>query len=229
MKELNFVPQKDHKTAVLDTALLAVVKGPNGAIVKNFSKDFAVRVPLDKVDRFKTGDLVQSFQAKLAPGTYTLEAVVMDRTDKKIGVQKSSLTVPAPSDKLAISDVVVVRRTERVKGGTAQNAFFYPGGEVVPKLTHTLKGGPGNALPFYFVVYPNPAIKEPPKLVMHFYKGGQYLGAAQAPLPKAQKDGRIPYIADLPAAKFTPGSYEIRLDVLQGNAKAQTKVDFQVE
>ncbi|MEJ2007526.1 MAG: VWA domain-containing protein [Acidobacteriota bacterium] len=226
---LKFVPQKDHKTAVVDAALLAVVKNAKGEIVKNFSKDFAVRVPLKKIDQYKTGDLIQSFQTGLPPGEYTLEAVVMDRNNNKIGVQESQLTVPQPSNKLAISNVVVVRRTEAVKKGKpVSNPFYYPGGEVEPRLTHTLKGGPGNVLPFYFVVYPDPAIKDAPRLVMHFYKEGQYLGAAQAPLPKAQ-DGRIPYIADLPAGKFTPGSYEIRLDVVQGEAKAEEKVDFKVD
>jgi hypothetical protein len=64
---------------------------------------------------------------------------------------------------------------------------------------------------------------------MAFYKEGQYLGAAEAPLPDAQKDGRIPYIANLPADKFTPGAYEIRIGVAQGESKAEEKVEFRVE
>jgi hypothetical protein len=64
---------------------------------------------------------------------------------------------------------------------------------------------------------------------MAFYKAGQYLGSASAPLPPVQKDGRIPYIADLPADKFSPGSYEIRMGVKQGSASVEQNVDFQVE
>ena len=64
---------------------------------------------------------------------------------------------------------------------------------------------------------------------MAFYKEGQYLGAAEAPLPETQPDGRIPYIANLPADKFTPGSYEIRIGITQGASKAEEKVDFRVE
>jgi len=106
--------------------------------------------------------------------------------------------------------------------------FYFPGGKIVPTLNSTLKGGAGSILPFYFTVYPDPAVKDAPKLTMGFYKEGQYLGSAEAPLPPMQKDGRIPYIANLPADKFTPGSYEIRVNVTQGQANADEKVDFQV-
>jgi hypothetical protein len=78
-------------------------------------------------------------------------------------------------------------------------------------------------------VYPDPAVKDPPKLTMAFFKDGQYLGSAGAPLPAVQRDGRIPYIANLPADKFTPGSYEIKVGVTQGASSVEQKVDFKVQ
>lgn len=229
LKGLTFTPQPDQKTSAVDAALLAVLKNSSGDIVEKFSKDFAVQVATDKVNAYKEGNLVQTFRTEVPPGAYTLEAVVMDRNDNKTGVQKTPVTVPAPSSKLSMSDVVIVRRTEAVKDNQMLDAFYLPGGKVVPTLTHTLKGGPGNVLPFYFSVYPDPAVKDAPKLTMSFYKEGQYLGAAEAPLPEAQKDGRIPYIANLPADKFTPGAYEIRIGVTQGTLKTEEKVAFQVD
>jgi VWFA-related protein len=229
LNELTFKPQPDGKNALVDAALLAVVRNSTGEIVEKFSKDFGVQVSLDKLNDYKKGNLVQTFRTQLAPGTYSLEAAVTDRNSSKIGVKKSALTVPAPSNKLAISDVVVVRRSDALKDNQILDPFYFPGGKVVPTLTTTLKGGPGNVLPFYFAVYPDPAIKDPPKLTMSFYKEGQYLGAAEAPLPSVQKDGRIPYIANLPADKFSPGSYEIRLGVQQGSSSVEENVDFHVE
>ena len=84
-------------------------------------------------------------------------------------------------------------------------------------------------LPFYFTVYPDPSIADAPELIMNIYKDGQYLGNGKIPLPPAQKDGRIPYIAQLPGDNFTPGAYEIRLDIVQGSAKTEEKVSFQVD
>ena len=226
---LNFVPQADKKNSAIDAALLAVFKSPNGEIVEKFSKDFAVQVAADKLDSYKAGNLLQTFRAELPPGTYSLEAAVMDRNGSKIGVQKRMVTVTEPSAKLSMSDVVMVRRTDVLKDNQILDAFYFPGGKVVPTLAHTLKGGPGNFLSFYFSVYPDRAVKDPLKLTMSFYKEGQYLGAAEAPLPQAQPDGRIPYIASLPADKFTPGAYEIRMGVVQGGSKVEQKVSFQVE
>ena len=98
LKQLTFTPQPDQKNATVDAALLAVVKNPAGEIVEKLSKDFAVQVPLDKVDAYKAGNLVQSFATELPPGTYSLEAVIMDRNDNKMSVKKRGFTVPEPSD-----------------------------------------------------------------------------------------------------------------------------------
>jgi len=229
LKGISFAPQPDGKTAAVNAALLAILRNSQGDIVEKFSKDFAVQVALDKTDAYRAGNLLQTFRAELAPGAYTLETAVMDRNGNKTGVKKSAVTVPQPSNKLSLSNVVVVRRTDTLKDNQILDAFYFPGGKVVPTLSDTLKGGPGNVLPFYFAVYPDRTIKDAPVLTMLFYKEGQYLGAAQAPLPEAQQDGRIPYIANLPADKFSPGSYEIRIDVTQGSSKAEEKVAFHVE
>jgi VWFA-related protein len=229
LKEMTFAAQANQKSSMVDAALLAVLRNSKGEIVEKFSKDFAVEVALDKVDAYKAGNLVQTFRTELAPGAYTLEAVLMDRNDKKIGVEKSSVTVPEPRKSLSMSDVVVVRRTDALKDNQILDAFYFPGGKVVPTLGHTLKGGPGNILPFYFTVYPDQGVKDAPKLTMSFYKEGHYLGAAEAPLPATQRDGRIPYIANLPADKFTPGAYEIHMGITQGSSKVERVVVFQVE
>lgn len=230
LRGLDFQPQADKKNSAVDAGLLAVLKNSSGEIVDKFSKDFAVQVALDKVDAYKAGNLVQTFRTELLPGDYELEAVMMDRNGNRLGVQKNKITVPPPSSKLSMSDVVVVRRTDALKDtNQVQDAFYFPGGKVVPTLNDTLKGGPGNFLSFYFSAYPDRAVKDPLKLTMAFYKEGQYLGAAEAPLPDALPDGRVPYIANLPADKFSPGAYEIHIGVTQGNAKAEEKVAFQVE
>ncbi len=235
LKELTFAPQPDGKTALVDAPMIAVIKDSGGNIVAKFSKDFAVSVDAAKVDQFKEGNLIQSYKTELDPGTYSLEAVVMDRKNNKIGVSKSTFTVPQPNPKLAISDVVIVHKTEQLKDTQMADPFYYPagpgypGGKVVPTLDSTLKGGAGNVLPFYFNVYTDPSVKDAPQATMSFYKDGQLLGQAPIALPAASADGRIAYIADLPGQAFTPGSYKIKLGVTQGSATAEQDVSFQVQ
>ena len=229
LKELTFTPQADGKTAVVDAPLLALIKNSSGEVVSKFSKDFAVQVPLKNVDEYKGGNLVQTFRTELPPGPYTLESAIMDRNGNKMGVKTSSFTVPDSTQKLALSDVVVVRRTESLKNNQILDPFYFEGGKIIPTLENTLKGGAGNVLPFYFAVYPDPAVKDPPKLTMAFFKDGQYLGSAGASLPAVQQDGRIPYIANLPADKFAPGSYEIKVGITQGASSVEQKVAFKIQ
>jgi len=65
----------------------------------------------------------------------------MDRNGKKIGVKKSTVTVPAPSNQLSMSDVVVVRRTDALKDNQILDAFYFPGGKVVPRLPTRSRAG----------------------------------------------------------------------------------------
>jgi len=64
---------------------------------------------------------------------------------------------------------------------------------------------------------------------MTFYKGDEYLGSLQGPLPPPQKDGSIPYVGNLPADKFAPGDYELEIDVAQGSEKSEEKIAFRLE
>jgi hypothetical protein len=235
LKGLTFEKQPDGKTAIVDAPMIAVVKDASGNIVSKFSKDFAVTVDASKVDLYQQGNLIQNFKAELDPGTYSLEAVVMDKKGNKMGVSKSTLTVPAPTPKLAVSDLVIVHKTDQVKDIVPGDPFYYPAGQgypagkVTPTLDNKLQGGPGHILPFYFNVYPDPSDKDAPQATMGFYKDGQYLGSAPIALPAASADGRIAYVAALPGDSFKPGSYQIKLDVKQGDATAEQAVDFQVQ
>ena len=229
LKGFTFTPKPDQKNVAVDAAMLAFVRNSSGEIVDRFNKDLAVQVALDKLEAYKAGNLIQTFPIELSPGTYTLEAVIMDRNNNKVGVEKSVLTVPAASNKLAMSDVVVVRRIDALRDNEMLDAFYFPGGKIVPTLTRRLKGGPGNTLPFYFTVYPDRTLKDVVKLTISFYKDGEYVGEAEeVPLPEMQ-DGRIPYIANLPADDFRPGAYEIHIGVTQGNSEVEKDVAVQVE
>jgi len=235
LKGLTFEKQPDGKNAAVDAPMVAVVRDSGGNIVAKFSKDFAVTVDASKVDQYQQGDLIQTYKTDLDPGTYSLEAVVQDKKGNKIGVSKTTLTVPAPSPKLAISDLVIVHRQDPVKEVVAGDPFYYPAGQgypagkITPTLDSKLQGGAGHMLPFYFNVYTDPSVKDAPQASMSFFKDGQALGSAPIALPAASADGRIAYVAALPGDAFKPGSYQIKLDVKQGDTIAEQAVDFQVQ
>ncbi|HWR52375.1 MAG TPA: VWA domain-containing protein [Bryobacteraceae bacterium] len=229
MKGLNFQPRPEKKTASAQASLMTVVKDEQGDIVAKFSKDFPLEVPLEKLDAYQAGVLTQTFRTELPPGRHSLAVIVVDRQVNKTGVTSAELVAPGPSQKLSMSELVVVRRNDVLRDNAILDAFYYEGGKIVPTLAEALKGGAGQALPFYFSVYPDPAVQQPPELTMSFYLEGQLLGSASAPLPKPEKSGRIAYIANIPADAFTSGKYELRATVKQGDASVEERIAFAIE
>jgi len=77
----------------------------------------------------------------------------------------------------------------------------------------------------YFVVYPNKANAEKPKIQVEFLSGGQVLAKQTADLPPPDRSGTIPMIV---GAALRPGNCELRITALQGNESATGSVNYTV-
>jgi len=77
----------------------------------------------------------------------------------------------------------------------------------------------------YFVVYPDKANAEKPKIQVEFLSGGQVLAKQTADLPPADPSGTIPMIV---GAAMRPGNCELRITALQGSASATESVNYTV-
>lgn len=65
---------------------------------------------------------------------------------------------------------------------------------------------------------------------MEFSRDGQVLGQGEAPLPDPGADGRIPYIAQIPAGGWPPGHYEVRALLAQeGRTAGEERLSFVIE
>jgi hypothetical protein len=65
---------------------------------------------------------------------------------------------------------------------------------------------------------------------MEFSRDGQVLGQGEAPLPGPDRNGRIPYIAEVPAAGWPAGQYEVRAVLMAGGkAAAEERLAFVIE
>jgi len=83
LKELTFTPQPDQKNQQIDAALLrGREEFQRRNRLRSLVKTLAVQVALDKVDAYKEGNLVQTFRTELPPGSYSLEAALMDRNGR---------------------------------------------------------------------------------------------------------------------------------------------------
>ncbi len=230
MKGLQFQADEQKQVARTRASLLALFKDERGEIVSKFSRDFPLQTPLDKMAGFQAGNLIQMNSFELPPGRYVMETAVVDRNAEKAGTKRSVVVVVPPTKGLSISSVTLLRRVEPMKEEPdPSNPYQSEGGRVTPTLANTIKAEPGAQLNFYFVIYPEEGNSAAPELTMNFYSGDQLLGGGNPALPKADKHGRISYVATVPAESFPPGQYQMRAIAKQGAASAEESISFTVQ
>jgi VWFA-related protein len=213
-------------------AYVAVVKDAQGQVVKKLRQEVPLRVTPDKLEAYKAAShFIYDEGINLPPGKYTLETAVLDMQSQKLSANKTSFEVPAPTDSLGLSSVTVVRSTKAKDANTkTDDPMLMTDKVVMPTVNPTLKKTEADAISFYLTVYPDKKAADKPSIVMVFSKDGQVLGKAPAPAlgaPDAQ--GRIQYVATIPAAALPTGSWQVHFLAQQGQQTADEAVSFKLE
>jgi len=229
----NLTLQEDKAAGVFQgqLAYVALVKGPDGQIVRKFNQQVPLRVTADNLAAFKNvSHFVSVEHFDLAPGRYTLEAAVLDGAGEKISARKSVFVVPGPASTLSMSSVAVIRSMKQKDANTAVNDPLLLKDQVVsPTVSPVIKKSGAEGLPFYVVIYPDKSASEKPTLKMVFTREGQVLGSGMVPLGDADANGRIQYVATAPLAKLDPGNYQVQFVAKQGTEIAAETVTFTLE
>jgi VWFA-related protein len=210
----------------IHTSMLALIKDQSGQVVDKISRDVPYEVPADKFDAFKAGNIIISQPFSLAPGRYLAEVAVLDNETMKAGTRKISLLVPQPAP-MAVSSISLVRRVDPLKTpANPYDPFEFATNKVTPTLDSSLPKGTQTGL--YFVLYPSAANPEKPKLVVQYLKDGKEIGRQMPEINDSAKDasGAVPMVT---TAALDPGSYEVRVTLLQGKEAAQQAATFTIE
>lgn len=213
-------------------AYVAVVKDAEGQVVKKLRQEVPLRVTPDKLAAYKASShFIYNEAVTLDPGQYTLETAVIDLQSQKLSAKKASFAVPAPTDALAMSSIVMIRST-KAKDAAAKgdDPMLMADKVVLPMVNPVLKKADYQALSFYLNIYPDKKNSEKLSMMMVFSKDGQVLGQAPAPqlgVPDAQ--GRIQYVANAPTSALPPGKWEIKFVTQQGKESADATVTFILE
>ncbi len=199
------------------------VKDSDGRYIEKFSIDSPYSVAADKYEAFKKTAFTTTRPFTLAPGAYTLEAVVFDRLAQTSSVARFPIdSLPAG---LGLSTPVLVERVTAVSGEPdPADGLVTEGKRLVPRLKPNV---PPNVKPaLYFVVYPNPANSAAATLRIAFLVDGKQAAEQTSPLPAPGKDGAIPLTI---AAAAQPGACELRITAVQGEETVTQTLRYTVE
>lgn len=232
LKSFEVSKDEAQKTYYAHFSLVALLKDPQGKVVRKFQRDIPYSGPMDRLELFEAGNFIYSEPFEAAPGRYLLETALADRISGKIGARRANISLPAhESGKASISSLAMIRRVEPVEGADAKgDPFRFPGGKVTPTLDARIPAGPGAQVSIYCVIYTGGQGAPRPQLFMEFIAEGQSLGKAEAPLPEPDETGAMPYIANIPAEKWPAGQYEVKATVVQAGAVvAEETANFVIE
>jgi VWFA-related protein len=206
----------------LRVSLIALVKDSTGQVVDKFSRDVPLEIPDENMERMRKSTIPFTHPIQLPPGHYTLETAVVDQEASRASVGKLEFESPA-SKGLGLSSVVLAQQVQTVNGPVdAADPFEFSSGShatrVIPELAATLSA---QAQPLaYFVVYPDKANAEKPKIEVESLAEGQVTATRTIDLPPAGPGGEIPLVLRAPAHL---GNCELKITAVQGNTRSATE------
>ncbi len=220
---LTATPEPEQKRHRLHLSLVGLVKDSSGQVVDRFSHDAPYEIPDDKLSSVEAASVPYTHVLSLPPGRYTVETAVLDRQGNREA--SSEVVFESPARKgMGLSSVTLVRKVEAVAGPPdAADPFRFENSRVTADLETALSA---SAKPYvYFVVYPDKAIPEPPRIVVQFLLNGQVLAKQVSDLPAPDASGAIPMVIES-AAK--PGDCELRIIAIQGPQALERSLKFTV-
>jgi VWFA-related protein len=206
----------------LRVSLVALVKDSTGQVVDKFSRDVPIEIPDENLERMRKSTIPFTHPIQLPPGRYTLETAAVDQEASRASVNTLEFESPAPKV-LGLSSVVLAQQVQTVDGKVdAADPFEFPSGShatrVIPELAPTLSA---QAQPLvYFVVYPDKANPEKPKVEVESLAEGRVIATRTIDLPPAGATGAIPLVLRAPAHT---GNCELKITALQGNGRSATE------
>jgi len=226
--KLGATPVAGQQRTKVHVSLLSLVKDANGQVVDKFSQDSPFEIPDANLPVVRASAINYSHAVELAPGHYTVETAAVDMEGRQASATKTQFDVPE-SKGVALSSIILAQRMEAVNGKVdATDPLQFQaqptqGQRVVPELFTTLTTDAKPAV--YFVVFPDKANAEKPKIQVEILIGGKVLAKQVAELPPPDATGAIPMVV---GAVARPGDCELRITATQGGGSAQQSLKYQV-
>jgi hypothetical protein len=220
---LTATPEPGQKKSRLHVDLLALVKGGNGQVVEKVSRDFLTEIPDERLPALRAGTVNHTQPIALPPGRYTVETAVVDREAGRSSTNVFAIENPERQQRLGLSSVVLVQKTEPAAVANASDPFQFQGQRVTPELAAGLPAGAQPSV--FFVVYPDVLQTEKPKIRVQFLLNGRPVAQQTAELPAPDASGAIPMTI---GAVALAGNCELKIAAIQGGETVEESVSYSI-
>lgn len=214
---LRFTVDEGKGTYTGEAVVVARIRNAAGQTVHTLSQQYLLTGLAKDVASAQDGEILFYRQPDLAPGVYTLEAIVQDVVAQRASARLSTLTVPAISAAhVPASTLVVVQRAERIASSERRSdlPFYYGDLLLYPNPGDPFRLGHDGELMFYLSFYRESGVV--PEATLEILASGQALASVPIDMPDAAAQGRVQHVGKLPIDKFPVGTYELRLRLRTG-------------
>ena len=227
---LNFQTDTVAKTYETKLALLLQVKNAKGEMVQRINTTYPLQGKYEREEDLKVGSLDFTIPLSLPSGALTIETALYNLDGKKLSAQRQTLSVPPFIDGLNTSSLAIVKRVEAVKNAPPNNAnpWLLPTGKIVPNLGEVISVSAKQYLSFFLEIYSEKKSSDVIGLALEFYRDGKLISRGKPELPAADANGKISYVASIPAQSFRSGDYEVRAVVSSGNLQVVERANFKL-
>jgi hypothetical protein len=241
---LRFEVDQEKDIYSAQAVVVARVRDVNGAVLHKLSQQYVLSGNARDVEAAKNGEILFYRELELDPGVYQVESMVYDANAEQGSARLSTVTVPRrlAKTRLRMSSLVLVSRAEQTEQVPSQGSetaapakkeseraeessrppFYYGSTLLYPNAGEPIRRD-RERLPFYFVVYPSPD-RCACVAKVSLLKNGQQLADATMDL-KAEGEGRLQHVGELPIRELPSGTYELRVTVDDGRDQ-ETRTTF---
>jgi hypothetical protein len=206
------------------------VRNDAGDLIDKMSQRYELQATAEQLERARSGEVIFYREPELPPGLYTMETVVRDAFSEKVSVRFTTLeNRPVDTTRLRMSSVMIIRRGEKVpEAERISDSPLYVGDTLLyPNLGTSLVRGIDKELGFYFAVY-LPASGPGPSATLDLLANGRELASVPLQLDEPDAQRRIQQVGRIPIEALAAGSYELRINVQQGNTQVAETALFRI-
>lgn len=224
---LTFEPA-DEGSRQAEFTIVARVRNAAGEIVHKSSQPYGLSLRADASLSATRDDVLFYRAPELAPGEYTLEAIVYDARSQKAGARVIRFAVPEmPKDSLQLGALLLVRRSEPLRSDEdgVDHPLRYDQLLLVPNMGEPLSRSADKVVSFYAAAL-LPEDAPLPEAELELALRGQAAALTRLPLERAYPDahGRVQFVGKLPLESIPAGEYELRLALTCGDQKEARSV-----
>ena len=224
---LQFTPDQKTKVNEANTDTLVLVLAEDNSIVSKFGEQIKWQVTDKQKAQLQATELIARSELNVPGGNYKISVVIADPNAKAATVKTFPLIVPDGNEKkLRLSSAFIVE-TATSKASLATLPMLNV--QVAPSSTGEVRIASGEKFSLAFTAYPPKGSTTAVQVKLEFFQGSAKLAEIPpSPLPAADAEGKIPYLAALPVSAFPKGTYKARITVLSGSDTASEEVTFTV-